>query len=262
MATLAQQVSAAAHKALPHANPLSSAQLASLVSSLVEQVPGTVIDIGCGPGAFSIDLARRCSAVITAIDVNADFLDRAQRDALRHRLIGSIDFRQEAARNFTAKRFDAIVCVGSSQAFGLPSEALEICASMLDTNGTLVFADLVWAAPPCVEFLEFLGIEGSYYWHESEPALQFDRAGLVINRQELASRSSWRTYEDAVLRGRLTFAEGRESSEAEHVRSSAQGWASAYDQYGQHCLGFAAYVASKPERASPRQKITPGTGAP
>jgi cyclopropane fatty-acyl-phospholipid synthase-like methyltransferase len=221
-----------------------------------------VLDIGCGPGAFSINLARRCSAVITAIDVNAEFLERAQRDVLRHRLVGSIDFRNEAARNYTAKRFDAIVCIGSSQAFGSPSEALQICSSMLDTNGTLVFADLVWAAPPCVEFLKFLGIERSYYWRESEPALQFDQAGLVINRQELATRSSWRTYEDAVLRGRLAFAEGRESSEAEQVRSSAQAWASAYDQYGQHCLGFAAYVASKTERTRPRQEIPPGTGTP
>ncbi len=243
--SLAQRISVEAHLSLPHANPLLSMQMTSLVKTLAERAPQTVLDVGCGPGTFSIELAKACPAAIRAIDINPGFLDRARASAMGQLFRGRIDFQDQAASALGAEQFDALVCIGSSQAFGTPTEALARCAKLVRAGGTVVFAELVWSSEPHTDFLGFLGEPRSLYWSEAQASAAFFDAGLVVARTETASRASWCDYETAIHRGRLAFANSLSESEAEQVRIRANDWANAYEQYGQHCLGFVAYVAEK-----------------
>lgn len=43
----------------------------------------SVLDIGCGPGSLSVQLAKR-STRVTAIDINADFISEVAKEALRN----------------------------------------------------------------------------------------------------------------------------------------------------------------------------------
>jgi cyclopropane fatty-acyl-phospholipid synthase-like methyltransferase len=246
-------MSVAAHRDLPHANPLSAAQFAALVQAIAEGRPRRVLDIGCGWGSFAIALAQACDASILAIDINADFLERAKALAASHVLAGEIEFREAPAETVSGQRFDAVVCIGAAQAFGTPRRALERCAALMRDGGTLLFADGVWTAEPPREFLDFLGIDRSMYWLEADAEEAFGSAGLVVRRQEVTSASSWQAYEDAIHAGRLRFAGTLDASEGAEVRARTASWSDAWQRWGRHCLGFVGYVASRPGPASSRR---------
>ncbi len=241
--SLAQRISAAAHRDLPHANPLSTAQFEALVQAIAATRPRKVIDIGGGWGSFALALADACDAAILVVDINTAFLARGAALATARGSVGRVEFREVDGQALVDERVDAVVCIGASQAFGTPRQALERCAGLMNSGGTLLFADLVWTAEPAPEFLEVLGAERSTFWLQSEAESAFGAAGLRIRRQEVASAASWQAYEDAIHRGRLRFAETLDAPQADDVRARAAAWTAAWQRWGQHCLGFVGYVA-------------------
>ena len=245
--SLRQRVSAAAHEFLPHANPLSVAQMGALVALVADRCPSTAIDIGCGPGSFSIDLASRVPVSVRAVDSNRAFLARARADAGKTDLVGRIEFIERPLSDHEVGLFDVVVCIGSSGAIGTPRLAIQRCKQLLTPTGTLVFAELVWVKKPPQEFLDFLGVDESSYWSREDGKGVLERCGLTVHQQVEASDESWRIYEDAVLAGRLRFAETLVRDDSEVVRNQAEAWSTMYELHGSSCLGFVAYVAQRAE---------------
>lgn len=233
-----------AHSALHQANPLSAAQLETLIAFIAEQSPATAIDIGCGPGAASIALCKRCAVSVLAVDINDLFLKRADESAQRESLVGSITFRKTDPKDLDDSNYDAVMCLGSSHAIGSPREALAWCRSRLNPQGLILFADLVWKASPSAQFTTFLGANEAYYWHEGDATQAFQEAGLRILKTESASTASWQAYEGGILQGRQIFAAQLPAEEATMVLSRALAWKDAFDEFGSKCLGFTAYIAT------------------
>lgn len=243
----AQQLSAAAHATLPHANPLSVGQMNSLVGLALGSRPRSAIEIGCGPGTFALALADQTDIAVTAIDINPYFLDRARLAAAQKARAGTVGFELRPASEYEGPEVDLVVCIGSSQALGTPREAINRAGRMLRAGGTLVFAELIWSSPPPDHFLEFLGASVDHYWSADTAASVFTQANYHLTEQLHASRASWLEYEQAVLAGRLALAETLPPQQALSVRSKAELWFQSFMKHGQHCLGFAAYVATRGE---------------
>ena len=243
--SLAMRQSAVAHTALHQANPLSAEQLESLISFVGEKSPATALDIGCGPGAASIALCKRCDVSVLAIDINDLFLERAGESAQRESLAGSVIFHNTDPKDLDDSNYDAVICLGSSHAIGSPREALAWCRSRLKPQGLVLFADLVWKAAPSAQFTTFLGADEAYYWHEGDATHVFREAGLGILKTESASPASWQAYESGILQGRQVFATQLPADEATMVRARALAWKEAFDEFGSKCLGFTAYVATE-----------------
>lgn len=55
--SLKDRTSAAAHRDIPHANPLSAAQLESLAKLVAASEPSTALEIGCGCFGFTAHVA-------------------------------------------------------------------------------------------------------------------------------------------------------------------------------------------------------------
>ncbi len=237
------QVSAAAHELVSHANPLSSAQMAELVAWATRWHPSTAIDIGCGPGSFSIGLAARAPVNVLAIDLNPWFLERARISAQATSLVGSVEFVERQLRDDECDRFDVVVCIGSSGAIGAPREALRRCKQLLTEGGVVVFADLVWRMKPPPEFLSFLGVDEDFYWSHSDGESILEQCGLAVVYQCEASEGSWSNYENAVLTGRLQYAARLDADARAALCNRATTWFAMHEQYGRACLGFNAYVA-------------------
>lgn len=236
-------VSAAAHEAISHANPLSVAQMAELADWAIRRQPSIAIDIGCGPGSFSVAVASRSAVNVRAIDLNPAFVERGKSTAGSAKLVGNIEFFERALQEDEGGPFDLVVCIGSSGAVGNPRDALRRCKSLLALNGTLVFAELVWTTQPSEEFLSFLGIDIAYYWLQSGSEQVFAQCGLSIDHQCEASRSSWENYELAVLDGRLKLAASLTDDAGELVRNRARAWYAHFEKHGRVYFGFNAYVA-------------------
>lgn len=56
----------------------------------------TVVDMGCGPGFFSIDIAKLVGPAgqVIAVDLQADMLDRIRKKALRHGVTDRVMYHQ------------------------------------------------------------------------------------------------------------------------------------------------------------------------
>ncbi len=83
----------------------------------LELKPGMkVLDVGCGPGRHSLELARRKIEVV-GVDISSAFIDIAQKKARKERL--SATFVHADARTMTYdNEFDAAICLCEG-AFGL-----------------------------------------------------------------------------------------------------------------------------------------------
>lgn len=238
-----QQLSAAAHATLPHANPLSIGQMNRLVALALASRPRSAVEIGCGPGSFAVALAEQIKLDVTAIDSNPYFLDRARLLASQKKLVGTVTFELRSASEYAGPEVDLVVCIGSSQALGTPRQAINRAGRLLRAGGMLILAELIWSSPPPAKFLEFLGTTADHYWPEGSATSVFAQADYRLIEQSHASRASWLEYERAILAGRLALAETLPPDQAQAVRSRAELWFRRFEEHGQHCLGFAAYVA-------------------
>ncbi len=56
----------------------------------------TVIDVGCGPGYFSIDMAKMVgeSGKVIAVDIQAPMLEQARKQAGKHQVLDRMEFHQ------------------------------------------------------------------------------------------------------------------------------------------------------------------------
>jgi len=106
------------------------------------------IDVGCGPGRHSLELARR-GMHVTGVDVSQDFIDIAQRQAAAESLVNA-EFQRLDARDLSnhaslLAKFDFAICLCQG-AFGLmidDQQDVEILAGIrrsLKDNGVLVLS--------------------------------------------------------------------------------------------------------------------------
>ncbi|MFA7278812.1 MAG: class I SAM-dependent methyltransferase [Sterolibacterium sp.] len=239
-----QQISSEAHKLLPHANPLSVEQMQSLIELALAKRPHTALEVGCGAGAFSIALAERQDVRVVALDNNPYVLERATAAAASTKLIGKIDFLLCSATAYAGDPVDLIVCIGSSQAFGNPRQALQNLHKLLRPNGMLVFAELTWSSKPPQNYLQYLGMSEEDYWMIEASADVLANNNFAVEAQFVASTDAWANYERGVLQGRLEFAKSLPPDESSQLLADAIAWHESFERSGRHCLGFTALVAT------------------
>jgi len=116
-----------------------------------------ILDIGCGNGAPTIQLAKYAAGTITAVDNHKPFLDELQRRAEAEGLSGKIEFclKDMRALGIEMGSFDLIWAEGSLFVMGF-REGLEACRGLLTPRGLLAASELSWLRPdPPSECREF-----------------------------------------------------------------------------------------------------------
>jgi len=88
-----------------------------VVSSLGLRPGDRVLDVGCGPGRHTIELAQR-GIVAHGIDISARFVEIAREAAASERLDGATFERVDARGMSFVEEFDAVICLCQG-AFGL-----------------------------------------------------------------------------------------------------------------------------------------------
>jgi SAM-dependent methyltransferase len=121
------------------------------------RAPWRILDIGCGAGAQTIQLARQVQGTILAIDNHQPFLDELQRRAEAAGVWSKIRLSLRDMRTLTADDglFDLIWSEGALFVMGF-REGLAACRSLLAPGGGLAVSELCWlrSDPPaeCREF--------------------------------------------------------------------------------------------------------------
>jgi len=155
------------HAGLPREGPGDDASTERALR-LLPHLPARprVLDVGCGPGAQTLVLARTTGGSVTAVDLHQPFLDeliqRARAAGLAeniHPLRASMD-----ALPFEPESFDLIWSEGSIYLMGF-ERGLRAWQPFVRHGGYVVVSELSWLAgdPPA---------PAREFWNEAYPAMQ------------------------------------------------------------------------------------------
>ena len=165
------------HQDLPREGPgdnLSARKALALLANLPPRP--LILDIGCGPGMQTVELARCTNGTIIAIDTHQPFLEklkqRAQAEGLSDKItaINMSMFTLE----FEAESFDAIWSEGTIYIMGF-EQGLRACQPLLKSGGYVAVTEISWLRPqPPMEVQTF--------WAANYPGMRTVEENLEIVR--------------------------------------------------------------------------------
>lgn len=150
----------------------------------------TVIDVGCGGGILSEELAKR-GATVTGIDMGEAQLDAARLHAIESGL--SIHYQQIPAEQIAAKQagqFDVVTCMEMLEHVPDPGSIINACSDLVAPGGWVIFSTI--NRTPKAFALAIVGVEYVLNWlpkgtHEykkfikpAEMAAAAEAAGLEV----------------------------------------------------------------------------------
>jgi SAM-dependent methyltransferase len=187
------------HRGLPREGP-GSRDCTARALALTAPIPpdARVLDIACGPGMQTMDLADLLpDAEITALDNHAPFLAEVKRRAAERGAAGRIaTVRGDmAALPFAAGSFDLIWCEGAAYIIGF-SAALRAWRALLKPDGRLALSEAVWLRGDAPEQLRRWWADGYPDMGDIESCRQRvrDCGYAVLGDFVLPERAWWEHY--------------------------------------------------------------------
>ena len=156
-----------------------------------------ILDIGCGSGTQTRDLAALTSGTITAVDNHQPFLDSINAWAVKGGLEGRIQIHCASmdALPFEPGQFDLIWSEGAIFIMGF-FEGLRAWKPLLKKGGYMVVSDAAWFEPnPPQELVQWWEKEGYIPKTENQLTEQVRNAGLhLIATYRLPEAGWWENY--------------------------------------------------------------------
>lgn len=111
-------------------------------------VPLGILDIGCGNGAQTIQLAKHADCSILAVDNHQPYLDELARRAAAEDVSGKIRILNADMKNLEldGEKFDIIWSEGALFVMGF-MDGLAACRAKLAPGGMLAATELAWLRP-------------------------------------------------------------------------------------------------------------------
>lgn len=235
------------HSNLPREGPgddASTAQAFSLLPSLPEQP--RILDIGCGPGMQTLQLARLTSGPIIAVDNHAPYLDQLRRSLASENLGDRVEVLKADMQNlpFDAESFDLLWAEGSAyiMEFG---NALRSWRSLLRAGGYVAVSEISWIRPEPPEAIE-------KFWQQEYPTMQTVEANLDVVKSLgylpiahfLLPESAWWAFYYTPLEQRIAELQPKyaDNSDALEVLESHQREIDLYRRYSDY-YGYVFYIA-------------------
>jgi len=136
------------HRDLPREGPVRNKYTRKAFRMLPKLDKPLILDIGCGSGAPTLELARLSQGEVTGIDINQDYLDRLSRKAREAGLSHEVEAvnRSMFAMDFANESFDIIWSEGSIFIIGF-ARGLKEWRRFLKPGGFLAVHEVVWLQP-------------------------------------------------------------------------------------------------------------------
>jgi SAM-dependent methyltransferase len=141
-----EQLFFALYEGLPRQGPGNRASAARALALCAQLPPRpSVLDVGCGVGGQTLQLAELIDGPIVAIDNHAPSIARLQSAIAERGLDGRIHalVADMADPPLSSASFDLVWSEGALYSIGLRN-ALRVCHRLLRPEGYLVFTDAIW----------------------------------------------------------------------------------------------------------------------
>jgi ubiquinone/menaquinone biosynthesis C-methylase UbiE len=203
---IARQVFFELHSDLPREGP-GNDEVTTQAWSLLPPLPEhpQILDLGCGPGMQTVQLARLSQGTITAVDLHQPFLEQLAQRAEASGLSDRITPLKADMGNLPLPpaSIDVIWAEGSAYILGFVN-ALRQWRSLLKRPGYLCVSELCWIRPnPPAAAVEF--------WQTEYPGMETLEANLALIKTAgylplahfLLPNSAWWEHYYTPLEGRL-----------------------------------------------------------
>jgi len=234
------------HKDLPQEGPGSGKSTARALK-MIPDLPADpqILDIGCGPGRQTIDLAENTGGVVTAIDIFDQYLDQLRKKAKAKGLSEKIRLMNCSMDNlpFSEEQFDLVWSEGAAYLMGF-EKALSYWKKFLKPKGCLALTEVAWIKPDPPEDLR-------QFWHESYPAIKtiegnipvIEKCGCrLIGHFTLPESDWWQYYKP--LKKRIESLKKTGSPELMEYIKSEEAEMELYNKYSKH-YGYEFFVMQK-----------------
>ena len=161
-----------------------------------------ILDVGCGSGTQTLDLAGLTHGTITAVDNHQPFLDmlnaKAGKAGLQER-IRTVNASMDALP-FAPGQFDLVWSEGAIFIVGF-EQGLTLWKPFLKKGGYMVVSDADWFEPnPPAELVQWWESEGYLPVSEDEMKERVNRAGLrLVATYRLPEAGWWDNYHVPML---------------------------------------------------------------
>lgn len=213
---------------------------------------GRALDIGCGNGVVSAQVAEALGLVVTAVEY-----DPAMAELARSRLGASpasdrltVIQGQAGPVLVQSQPWDLIVALGTTDPVGDgtrdPCAMLTGLRRCLRPGGWLLWGDLVWLAEPSAPLRQIIELSGTYTDNAGWQAAAVD-AGLEVVFAHLSTQDDWNAYGQAMDTAvRTWLAANASHPDAPTIRQRADQITMMMD-FGRGTLGFGLYLLRRPE---------------
>lgn len=155
------------HRDIPREGPGDNDSTKQAITML-KDVPSnpTILDIGCGPGMQTIELAKNMNGKIFAIDTHKPFLDRLLETAINKDVSHKIEAKEMSmfSLEFREDSFDVIWCEGAIFIIGF-EKGIQEWRKYIKTGGYLVVSEVSWLREDIPE-------EPKNFWESDYPGIK------------------------------------------------------------------------------------------
>lgn len=163
-----------AHRHHPIAAPVAPQKLHDLLGWLNPPPGGRAVDLGCGEGEWLQQLLI-AQPGLTGVGVDHMLPAATAERTAQRKLSDRVRWTEADAATWSDGRFDVVLCVGASHAFGGLEDMLAAVRQHLRPGGQALIGDTIWEGTPSAAALAVL---------EASPEDFPDLAGLVQASRE------------------------------------------------------------------------------
>jgi len=221
--------------------------------SLLKDLPAQpqILDIGCGPGMQTLELAANCSGIITAVDNHQPFLDVLERRAREAGLAERIRIvnRSMFDLDFAPESFDVIWAEGAIYIIGF-KKGLKDWSEYLKPGGYIAVTELSWLKPdPPEALIDFWGVHYPDMKTTEENSATIQSLGFQEIDKFVLPESAWWDYYNPVLK-RVSILRAKYAGNPEVMQEldAQQAEMAMYRKYHEY-YGYVFYIMRKPVEA-------------